>query len=369
MKMKKLTKLAAALMSSVLLLTAAGELPARAEEVQDTEKVQEPEKETVEYAELSYNTAKPVKLVPGEPASFRVEKVKNKTCYFTFTLKETSRVEITSNVEGSGETSLSWKLQGVYSDPLCTKGIAELDAVDAGTYYVAFNCTPARLSDDQVLTISFKTESWGWGAGVDGKTIENPISLTVGKDCRLNINERYAARYTKFKLENDTVLTVQGNMAENYASGSMRIYNEKGTNITSTAAKVSDLKLGKPGEWSEVYKVTLKAGTYYLGVNWRGHMGSSDFTFRTEILKETDNTPPAKPTKLVYKAGTTKVTGNGEKNATVFVRVGDKIYTGKIDSKGAFSVKTDKLVKGNVVYVWVMDKALNQGKYVKVTVK
>lgn len=158
-------------------------------------------------------------------------------------------------------------------------------------------------------------------------------------------------------------------MAQNFSAGSMQVYNEKGTNITSEAAGMSELKLAKYGEWSEAYKITLKAGTYFLGVSWRGHMSSSDFTFRTEIFKETDNTPPAKPTKLVYKAGTTKVTGNGEKNATVFVRVGDKIYTGNISSKGTFSVKTAKLVKGDVVYVWVMDKALNQGKYSKVTVK
>ncbi|MDE7325241.1 MAG: hypothetical protein K2N63_03020 [Lachnospiraceae bacterium] len=321
-----------------------------------------------QYGKLSYDTGKPVELLPGE-ASFQVEEVKNKNCYFTFTLEETSRVEITSQVEGGTNTSLSWALQGVYADKLCSKRVTELDAVDAGTYYVAFTCTPNRLSTDQVLTISFAVTSWGFGKGVDGKSTDNPILLTVGKNCEININERYAARYTKFTLENDTVLAVQGNIAENYTEGSMRVYDAKGTNITLKAAGVSELKLAKAGEWSEVYKVTLKAGTYFLGVNWRGQMGSSDFTFRTEILKETDNTPPEKPTKLVYKAGTTKVTGNGEKNATVFVRVGNQIYTGTINSKGTFSVKTAKLVKGDVVYVWVMDKALNQGKYSKVTVK
>ena len=321
-----------------------------------------------QYGKLSYDVNKPVELETGE-VSFQVEKVKNKNCYFTFTLAETSKVEITSHIESERSANFSWKLQSVYSDKLCSKSVGELDAVDAGTYYVVFSCTPNDLGDDQVLTISFKTTSWGFGKGVDGKTTDNPIPLTIGEDCKININEKYAARYTKFTLENDTVFTLQGNMAQNFSAGSMQVYNEKGTNITSEAAGMSELKLAKYGEWSEAYKITLKAGTYFLGVSWRGHMSSSDFTFRTEIFKETDNTPPAKPTKLVYKAGTTKVTGNGEKNATVFVRVGDKIYTGNISSKGTFSVKTAKLVKGDVVYVWVMDKALNQGKYSKVTVK
>ncbi|MDE7297273.1 MAG: hypothetical protein K2N94_00405 [Lachnospiraceae bacterium] len=363
--MKKLSKLAAVLMSSALFLSAAGELPVRAEEVVG----QKTEQKAAEYAKLSYDVTKPVELVSGEVTQFQVEKVNNKTCYFTFSLKETSRVEITGHVEGGSMTNLSWNFRGVYTDKLCTKGLSELDAVDAGTYYVVFECTPNRLSDDQVLTVSLETTSWGWGEGVDGKTTDNPIALTVGKDCKININEKYATRYTKFALENDTVLKVQGNIAESYSSASMRVYDAKGTNITSTAAGVSELELGKPGEWSKEHTLTLKAGTYYLGITWRGQMYSSDFTFRTEILKETDNTPPAKPTKLVYKAGTTKVTGNGEKNATVFVRVGDTIYSGKITSKGTFSIKTAKLVKGDVIYVWVMDKALNQGRYVKVTVK
>lgn len=322
-----------------------------------------------QYRKLSYDVGKPVELVPGETAAFQVEEVANKNCYFTFTIEETSKIEITSHVEGSTDTGLCWKFFRLYSDKLCSKSVGELDAVDAGTYYAVFTCTPNRLKNDQVLTISLDVASWGFGKGVDGRTMDNPIALTVGKDCGININERYAARYTKFTLENDTVLAVQGKIAEGYVEGAMGVYDEKGTNITSKAAGVSELKLAKPGEWSEVYKVTLKAGTYFLGVDWRGQMGSTDFTFRTEILKETDNTPPAKPTKLVYKAGTTKVAGNGEKNATVFVRVGDTIYTGKVSSKGTFSVKTKKLAKGDVVYVWVMDQALNQGKYSKVTVK
>lgn len=354
---KKGKKLAAVLLAMALVFSVGGQKP---------EAVFGAQKEG-QYGKLSYDASQPVELVLGETASFQVEEVKNKNCYFTFTVEETSKIEITSMVEGG--TSLSWAFHAVYSDKLCSKQVGVLDAVDAGTYYVVFTCTPNRLSSEQVLTISLDAVSWGFGKGVDGKSTDNPIPLTIGKDCKININEKYAARYTKFVLENDTVLAVQGNMAESYTEGSMRVYDAKGTNITSEAAGVSELKLAKPGEWTEVYKVTLKAGTYYLGVNWRGSMYSSDFTFRTEVLKETDNTPPAKPTKLVYKAGVAKVTGNGEKNATVFVRVGDTVYTGKINSKGTFSVKTAKLAKGDVVYVWVMDQALNQGKYSKVTVK
>ncbi|MDE7212161.1 MAG: hypothetical protein K2O03_12080 [Lachnospiraceae bacterium] len=357
--MRKVSKLAAVVLAAAMMVSTAMQGNLRALGAQ----------EQTQLKKLSYDVQKPVELTAGETVSFQVEKVSNKNCYFTFTLKETSKVVITGHVEGTSDTNLSWKFRNVYSDKLCSKSVTELDAVDAGTYYVVFDCTPNRLSDDQVLTLSFEAVSLGWGEGVDGKTTDNPIPLTVGKDCEININEKYAARYTKFTLENDTVLTVQGNIAQSYVAGSMSVYDAKGTNITSTAAGASELALGKPGEWSKAYKVTLKAGTYYLGVAWRGQMYSTDFTFRTEILKETDNTPPAKPTKLVYKAGTTKVTGNGEKSATVFVRVGDKIYTGKISAKGTFSVTTAKLVKGDVIYVWVMDKALNQGKYSKVTVK
>lgn len=357
--MKKLSKLAAVALAAGMMVSAVlcGNLRVSG--------AQEEAKE----GKLSYDVQKPVELVAGETVSFAVEEVEHKACYFTFTLTQTSKVEITGHVEGGSMTNLSWHLRNVYSDRLCTKLVTELDAVDAGTYYVVFECTPNRLSADQVLTVSFEATPWGWGEGVDGKTIESAVALKVGVDCKINVNERYAKRYTKFTLENDTVLTVQGNIAQSYASASMGVYDAKGTNITQAAAGSSELKFGKAGEWSEVYQVTLKAGTYYLGVTWRGQMNSTDVTLRTEILKETDNTPPAKPTKLVYKAGTAKVTGSGEKNATVFVRVGDTIYSGKISSKGTFSVKTAKLAKGDVVYVWVMDQALNQGKYSKVTVK
>lgn len=357
--MRKLSKLAAALLSAAMLVSGSAGLCIRADETQ----------ETTQYAKLSYDVEKPVELKTNETVTFQVEKVEKQYCYFTFSLKETSKVEITSNLQGSSVSNLSWHLKAVYSDKLCTKSVTELDAVDAGTYYVVFECNKNYLKDDHTLMVSLKATSWGWGEGVDGKSTDNPIALTIGKDCEININEKYAARYVRFELENDTVLTLQGNMAQSYSEAYMSVYNAKGVNITKSAAGASELALGKPGEWSEVYKVTLEAGTYYFGVSCRSQMNSSDFTFRTEILKETDNTPPAKPTSLVYKAGTTKVTGKGEKGATVYVRVGSTIYSGKITSKGTFSVTTSKLAKGDVIYVWVMDKALNQGKYKKVTVK
>lgn len=364
--MKKFTKLAAALLSAAMLVGGSADSGIRAAETAGTAGTAE---ETTQYAKLSYDVTKPVELKANETVTFQVEEVEKQYCYFTFSIAETSRIELTSSLQGSSASNLAWHFQGVYSDELCTEHVTELDAVDAGTYYARFECTPKYLRNDQTLAVSLKADSWNWGEGADGKSTDSAVSLTVGKDCVININEKYATRYVKFSLENDTVLTVQGNIVQGYSEAYMSVYDAKGVNITKDAAGASTLALGKPGEWSEAHKITLKAGTYYFGVSHRSKVSSSDFTFRTEILKETDNTPPAKPTKLVYKAGTTKVTGKGEKNATVFVRVGSKIYSGKISSKGTFSVKTAKLAKGDVVYVWVMDKALNQGKYSKVTVK
>lgn len=368
--MKKFTKLTAAVLAAAIVFSANGPVQARAENTAQQPNTQEG---TADYASLSYDAVKPVELTPGEIVTFQVEKVDYKFCYFTFTLTETSKVDINSTLQGSSASSLSWDYTGnVYSDPLCSKRVADLNAVDAGTYYVRFSCTPNYLRDDQTLSVCVSAVSYNWGEGKDGKTLETAIPLTVGKDCELYVNEKKTTRYTKFTLENDTVLTVQGRSTtlSGYQQCYMSVYDSKGVNITGTAADESKLPLTTRGEWTEAYKITLAAGTYYLGVTYPSDTAyASDFTFRTEILKETDNTPPAKPTKLVYKAGTTKVTGKGENSAYVFVRVNDTIYTGKVTSKGTFSVKTAKLVKGDVVYVWLMDKSLNQGKYSKVTVK
>lgn len=359
--MRKFQKLAATVLAAVMMVSAGAQGDVRVFGAQ----------EEGQLGKLSYDVKKPVELVAGEAVSFQVEKVEKNKCYFTFHLNETSKVEVGGELSGESTSNLAWHFSGVYQDALCSKKLTELDALDAGDYFVVFECDTYYLHDDQTLTVLLTAKSWGWGEGVDAKTVESAVALTVGEDCGININEKYAARFVEFKLENDTVLGLQGKMAKTYVSSStyMSVYDAKGVNITKSAAGFDKLKIGNPGEWSEEHKITLKAGTYYFGITWVGFVPSSDFTFRTEILKETDNTPPAKPTKLVCKAGAAKVTGNGEKNATVFVRVGDKIYTGNISSKGTFSVKTAKLVKGDVVYVWVMDKALNQGKYSKVTVK
>lgn len=66
-------------------------------------------------------------------------------------------------------------------------------------------------------------------------------------------------------------------------------------------------------------------------------------------VKVTEFDTPAAPVVRIYKSGTTVVSGTAVSGSTVNVQVGNKSYSAKADSKGAWSVKTSSLKVGTVI--------------------
>lgn len=86
-------------------------------------------------------------------------------------------------------------------------------------------------------------------------------------------------------------------------------------------------------------------------------------------ISNIDKKAPATPAVKTYKKNTSTVKGTGEKNAKVYVKIGKKTYTGKVNSSKKYSVKTCKLKKGMSVSVWLKDSVGNKSKTKTVKVK
>lgn len=91
--------------------------------------------------------------------------------------------------------------------------------------------------------------------------------------------------------------------------------------------------------------------------------------FKKIKITNIDRTAPKKPTVKAYVKNTTAVTGRGEKGATAYVKTSSKTYKAKVDKKGAFTVKTAKLAKGNTLKIYLKDTAGNTSETVTVKVK
>lgn len=201
----------------------------------------------------------------------------------------------------------------------------------------------------------------------DGKTADTAFQVKVGDMFLWYADE--SAQYIRLDVENDSKVKLRAKMEDSSYGRGYNILNSD-LGVLTKELKGQKLEIAEKN-FSDWVVLDLKAGTYYIQLNKGGFNNFNYYTlFDIMLVEEVDNTPPAKPTKLGYKAGQSKVTGKGEAGCTVCILVGDKYYSGKVNSKGTFTVDIgSNLKKGAVIKVWLMDKALNQGKYVKVTVK
>ncbi|MGZ4134010.1 MAG: Ig-like domain-containing protein, partial [Tumebacillaceae bacterium] len=152
--------------------------------------------------------------------------------------------------------------------------------------------------------------------------------------------------------------------------------------VFDTSAKVS-------GHADPFDTITIFAGKSKLGTVQSGADGTFSVSIRkqavgkvltvtatdvisrmsTAKLTVQDGTPPAIPTVNTVTSTSTKVTGTAEKDATITITVGDKIYTGTVDRYGRFVITIDKQAKGTVLSVTATDKSNNTSKPKLVTVR
>ncbi|MEB7773230.1 pre-peptidase C-terminal domain-containing protein [Kurthia gibsonii] len=138
-----------------------------------------------------------------------------------------------------------------------------------------------------------------------------------------------------------------------YQSMEIKIYDRDGdTLLDRWIFKSSNTSSDK---WST--SLNVKKGTYYIQI-----YGSTGlYKLNVKVPEMLPKSPKAKATK-------TKVTGTTYANSKVTVKIGSKKYTGKSNSKGAFSIKIPTQKVKTKVYVSVTTGA-GTSKTTKVQVK
>ncbi len=138
-----------------------------------------------------------------------------------------------------------------------------------------------------------------------------------------------------------------------YQSMEIKIYDRDGYELLDRwISKSSNTSSDK---WST--SLNVKKGTYYVQIY--GNTGL--YKLNVKVPEMLPKSPKAKATK-------TKVTGTTYANSKVTVKIGSKKYTGKSNSKGAFSIKIPTQKVKTKVYVSVTTGA-GTSKSTKVQVK
>ncbi|WP_253270858.1 Ig-like domain-containing protein, partial [Geobacillus thermocatenulatus] len=112
---------------------------------------------------------------------------------------------------------------------------------------------------------------------------------------------------------------------------------------------VSEGNSANPAKWSGW--VDLEAGTYYIKV-----YQESSYTGKYTLNVQCPDLLPAPPTVNLVSNKSNVVTGKTVPNGTVSVKINSKVYNGKSDSKGLFSIKIPTQSAGTKLYIMVKDK-------------
>ncbi|MGG3832877.1 Ig-like domain-containing protein [Geobacillus thermocatenulatus] len=112
---------------------------------------------------------------------------------------------------------------------------------------------------------------------------------------------------------------------------------------------VSEGNSANPAKWSGW--VDLEAGTYYIKV-----YQESSYTGKYTLNVQCPDLLPAPPTVNLVSNKSNVVTGKTVPNGTVSVKINSKVYNGKSDSKGLFSIKIPTQNAGTKLYIMVKDK-------------
>jgi cell wall-associated protease len=95
----------------------------------------------------------------------------------------------------------------------------------------------------------------------------------------------------------------------------------------------------------------LEAGTYYIKIS-----KAYDSTGKYSLNVQCPSLLPAPPTVNEVSNKSTAVIGKTIAYGTVSIKINSKVYTGKSDSKGSFSIKIPAQKAGTKLYITVKDK-------------
>ncbi|WHY91377.1 Ig-like domain-containing protein [Neobacillus cucumis] len=166
--------------------------------------------------------------------------------------------------------------------------------------------------------------------------------------------DKYTAAPTVYSVDNNDKV-IKGKAAEGHSYITVKYGKTTiAKGYTSSNGSFSlKMKTQKAGTVLKVYAID-KAGNISVATTVTVH----------------DKIAPAKPTVYSVDSNDKVIKGKAEKGATITIKKGSKVLaTGKVTSKGNFSIKIKAQKKGTVLYVTAKDKAKNVSNKTKVVVK
>lgn len=221
--------------------------------------------------------------------------------------------------------------------------------LEKGTYYIEASKTYSDYTGKYKIETKFSKTSNNEKEPNNGIEQAQKLSPNVQSVTGL-ISWSDPSDFYKVVVSKTGVLNVHMTV---YQSMNLEVYNRDGdTLLDHWIYKSSNTSSDK---WST--SLNVKKGTYYVQVF--GNTGL--YKLNVKVPEMLPKSPKAKATK-------TKVTGTTYANSKVTVKIGSKKYTGKSNSKGAFSIKIPTQKVKTKVYVSVTTGA-GTSKSTKVQVK
>lgn len=151
-----------------------------------------------------------------------------------------------------------------------------------------------------------------------------------------------------------------------YKSGSKTIKGTTSANVTvkvTVGNKSYTAKSDSTGKFSIKLKSVLKVNNKITVVATSGTKKSDTLTVKVK------NRTLTKPVVKTYKRNSKKITGTAIKGSTVYAKIKNKTYTAKVNSKGKYTIKVNKLKKGTSIKIYIKDSYGNKSTTVTKKVK
>jgi cell wall-associated protease len=238
-----------------------------------------------------------------------------------------------------------WYTQDIYTgSPSNPKKWTDWEDLEPGTYYI-------KISKYNDRTGKYNLKVNYTAAGNNEKEPNNGTEEAQ----QLTLNNQTVSGFISWNDDSDfykIVLPKAGRIIINLESYIdevyLDLYDANGEKVWYTESIYTG-SLSNPKKWSGWGD--LKAGTYYIKISKH-----YDDTGKYKLNVQCPSLLPAPPTVNEVSNKSTAVIGKTIAYGTVSVRINSKVYTGKSDSKGSFSIKIPTQKAGTKLYITVKDK-------------